>query len=101
MKILIGCDVDPILPPLLSHPLSNDIWKCLGYLSSLLDMAKGSLPPITWLIRSDASVRFATGDFGSGYTMRRCLWETLVADGHELGWHMHLMSFDERLGSFE
>jgi hypothetical protein len=101
MKIVIGCDVDPILPPLLSHPLNNDIWKCLDHLNCLLDVAKGSLPPITWLIRSDASVRFATGDFASGYTTRRKLWETLVADGHELGWHMHLMSFDNRFGDFE
>ncbi len=101
MKILIGCDVDPVLPPALSHPPRDDIWKCLDNLELLLDRTKGKLPPITWLIRSDESVRFSTGDFASGYTTRRPLWQTLAAHGHELGWHMHLMSFDAHSGCFE
>jgi hypothetical protein len=101
MKILIACDVDPVLPPVLSHPPRDDIWKCLDNLELLLDRAKGKLPPITWFIRSDESIRFSTGDFASGYTTRRSLWKTLAADGHELGWHMHLMSFNVLSGCFE
>jgi hypothetical protein len=41
-----------------------------------------------------------SGDFASGYTSRRSLWQILAANGHELGWHMHCMSFDARRGRF-
>lgn len=44
------------------------------------------------MIRADASIRFATGDYASGFRSRRRLWERLLGRGHELGWHMHLMS---------
>lgn len=49
---------------------------------------------MTWFIRADDSVRYATGDFASGYLRSRNTWDTLSSTGHELGWHMHLMSYD-------
>jgi hypothetical protein len=100
MKILIGCDVDPVLPPVLRRAPVGDIWQCLDNLDHLIVAAQGALPPITWLIRADESVRFASGDFASGYTAKRSLWQKLLTDGHELGWHMHLMSFDKRQDCF-
>jgi hypothetical protein len=100
MKVLIGCDVDPVLPPLLREPPREDVWECLGNLEGLLKAATGGLPPVTWLIRADDSIRFATGDFASGYRARKSLWQTLIGSGHELGWHVHLMSFDARRGCF-
>jgi hypothetical protein len=100
MNILIGCDVDPVLPPMMGRPPGGNIWQCLDNLDRLIDATKGSLPPMTWLIRADESIRFSTGDFASGYTARQALWQTLAAQGHELGWHMHLMSLSASSGCF-
>jgi hypothetical protein len=100
MKILIGCDVDPIAPAADGRPSGNDIWRCIDHLERLIAVANGRLPPITWLIRADDSVRVRSGDFTSGYTSRRPLWQILVANGHELGWHMHFMTHDARRGGF-
>jgi hypothetical protein len=100
MKILLGCDVDPALPRHLTRPPDADIWQCLENIARLLDAAHGDLPPITWLIRSDESVRFSTGRFDSGYLAQEPLWRSLAAGGHELGWHFHLMSYDAARGHF-
>jgi hypothetical protein len=100
MKIVIGCDVDPVLPRRLAKPPAGDVWQCLDYIDPLMEALGGDAPPITWLIRSDESVRFATGDFASGYLTRHGMWQSLVARGHELGWHFHLMSYDEGRQSF-
>src|SRR5581483_5214152 len=93
MKIVIGCDVDPALPDPLTHPPAEDIWACLENIARLLDAAHGELPPVTWLIRSDESIRFCTGRFDSGYLVQERLWRSLSAARHELGWHFHLMSY--------
>jgi hypothetical protein len=95
VKIVLGCDVDPVLPAVLERPPNEDIWACLDGLAEFVALRRLELPPITWLIRADESVRFATGDFASGYLTRRALWQTLQQNGHELGWHMHLASFDQ------
>ena len=100
MKILIGCDVDPVLPPLLRRRPDRDPWLALRGIDELLKLAGAALPPITWLIRADASVDFSTGNFASGYLTRKGLWEDLLEHGHELGWHMHLMSHDAPSGCF-
>jgi len=100
MKVLLGCDVDPVLPPLLDAPPPGDIWQCLDAVDALVSGAGGELPPITWLIRADESIRFSTGDFASGYLTRAALWDTLRARDHELGWHMHAWSFDKASASF-
>lgn len=100
MKILIGSDVDPILPGRLARVPDGDAWETLDRIPALRDAMGSDLPPITWLIRSDASVRFSTGDFASGYLSRQDTWTELVQEGHELGWHMHLLSFDEAHGAF-
>ncbi len=100
VKILLGCDVDPVLPPLLEQPPTGDIWGCLAHIDELVRMANDTLPPITWLIRSDDSIRFCTGDFASGYRSKQTLWRSLEARGHELGWHVHTWSFDEHRGCF-
>jgi hypothetical protein len=59
-----------------------------------------ALPSITWLFRADESVRFCTGDYASGFLSRRELWAEIVGRGHELGWHMHLLSYDTRHKAF-
>ena len=100
MKILIGCDVDPILPALLKRPPDMDIWKPLDGIQRLVAVMGDVLPVITWLIRSDESIRFCTQTYASGFTSRQRLWETLRARGHELGWHMHHLSFCRSHGSF-
>jgi hypothetical protein len=100
MKIVIGCDVDPALPHQLTRPPTADIWQCLENIERLLDAAHGELPPVTWLIRSDESIRFSSGCFDSGYIAQEPLWRSLAARGHELGWHFHLMSFNPARGSF-
>ncbi len=93
MKILIGCDVDPILPPALDRRPEGDVWECLNRIDALAGKIGDGMPVITWLIRSDQSVEFCTGKFDSGYADHRPLWEKLQARGHELGWHMHTMSY--------
>ena len=100
MKILLGCDVDPALPAPLTRPPVANIWQCLDNVERFLDAAGGTLPPITWLIRADESVRFSTDCFDSGYLSRQQLWQSLASRGHELGWHFHLMSYDKARGSF-
>lgn len=99
MKVLIGCDVDPLLPAVVERPSAGDIWEPLQRVRKLLQEGD-ALPPITWLIRSDDSVRFATGDFASGYLRDIGLWQQLADLGHEIGWHMHLLSFKDAAGHF-
>ena len=101
MKILIGADVDPILPPILSEPARSDIWTPIDLIPALIDKMGEDLPKITWLIRSDESVRFSTGEFASGLLSRRQLWQGLVARGHEVGWHMHLLTMRDGVGRFD
>jgi hypothetical protein len=100
MKVLIGCDVDPNLPAILRRPPHTNIWQTLDQIENLVATVGDVLPPITWLIRSDESVRFCTGSYASGFTSRQVLWRSLMDRGHELGWHMHHFSFDERRGVF-
>ena len=99
-RILIGCDVDPRLPHLLGDPPREDIWSTLDAVPELIETLGQALPPITWLIRADETVRHCTGDYASGYTTRRELWSRLAERGHELGWHMHLLSRDAATGAF-
>jgi hypothetical protein len=93
MKILIGCDVDPVLPAVLDRRPPGDVWECLDRIDVLLDRLGEGLPKITWLVRADQSVEFCTGSFVSGYAGHRSLWDKLQERGHELGWHMHTMSY--------
>lgn len=76
----------------------GDIWSPLRLIRNLVETA--DLPPVTWLIRSDDSVRYCTGDFASGYLRDKELWRSLLDLGHEIGWHMHLMSFNDATGRF-
>jgi hypothetical protein len=100
MKILIGCDVDPVLPAVLDRRPQGDIWECLDRIGALAGRMGNALPRITWLIRADQSVEFSSGSLASGYASRRGLWDGLHARGHELGWHMHLMSYSAEHGQF-
>jgi hypothetical protein len=100
MRVLIGCDVDPVLPARLERWIGDSVWSPLDEIPRLVERLRDGLPPITWLIRSDESVRFATGEFASGYILREALWKTLASRGHQLGWHMHVMTFSEPDGEF-
>lgn len=100
MKVVVGCDVDPVLPEPLSRRPETDIWTSLAQIDVLIETMGDDLPPITWLIRADESVRFATGSYVSGYVSKERRWQWLVNRGHELGWHMHLMSFNTARGTF-
>ncbi|MFZ0795531.1 MAG: hypothetical protein WAM65_17330, partial [Candidatus Korobacteraceae bacterium] len=93
MKILIGCDVDPELPAILARRPEGDVWACLNRIDALLERMGSEMPAVTWLIRADQSVEFSTGSFESGYSQHRSLWDKLCERGHELGWHMHTMSY--------
>lgn len=101
MKVLIGCDVDPVLPPVLRCPPKADIWEPLDQIHSLVATMGDALPVITWLIRSDESVRFCTGSYSSGFISRQKLWQSLANRGHELGWHMHLLTIRDGVGRFD
>jgi len=101
MEILIGADVDPILPARLDRSLEGDIWGPVDLIQGLENHLGQDLPPITWLIRVDDSVRFATGSYVSGYRSRSKTWERLVSRGHELGWHVHFISTRSGVGRFD
>jgi hypothetical protein len=93
VNILIGCDVDPVLPAVLQRRPEGDVWECLHRIEALLGEMGEDMPPVTWLIRADQSVEFSTGSFDSGYSNHRSLWDKLRERRHELGWHMHTMSY--------
>jgi hypothetical protein len=93
VNILVGCDVDPILPPILDRRPEGDVWECLNRIDALLSGMGEDMPAVTWLIRADQSVEFSTGSFESGYSNHRSRWDKLQEQGHELGWHMHTMSY--------
>jgi hypothetical protein len=93
MKILIGCDVDPILPRDPTRRADGDIWAPLERIPTLLSRCGADLPPVTWLIRADDSVRELSGDYASGFLTRRNLWDRLRERGDELGWHMHVLTW--------
>ncbi len=88
MNVLIGCDVDPWL----RRPGRE--WEPLDLIDRLQEAMASELPPITWLIRCDESVRMATGTYDSGFTTRARMWEDLLSSGHEIGWHMHPLSWN-------
>jgi hypothetical protein len=100
MKILIGCDVDPVLPAVLDRRPAADVWASLDRITTLLDQLGDACPKITWLIRSDQSVEFSTGSFVTGHTRQLSLWDELQGRGHELGWHMHMMSYSSSSKQF-
>jgi hypothetical protein len=100
VNILIGCDVDPVLPSILDRRPEGDVWECLNRIGLLLSAMGEDMPAVTWLIRADQSVEFSTGSFESGYSTYRPLWNTLQEGGHELGWHMHTMSYAESQKQF-
>jgi len=91
IRVIIGCDVDPVLPEVIHPGLGDSIWSNLHGVGKYLDDLK-YLPPIAWLIRSDESVRVATGSYDSGFSFAKEAWRTLEDAGHELGWHMHLIT---------
>ncbi len=101
MKVVIGCDFDPVLPAVLDRRPTHDIWEApFAGLERLLDRTAWEVPPITWLLRSDESVRYAGGAYDDAYRRGEATWEKLVRAGHEIGWHMHLLSYHESSGRF-
>jgi hypothetical protein len=100
MKVVVGWDVDPVLPEPLSRRPETDIWTPLAQIDVLIETMGDDLPPITWLIRAEERVRFATGSYVSGYVSKERRWQWLVNRGHELGWYKQLMSFNTARGTF-
>lgn len=100
MKILIGCDVDPVLPRVLDRAPAWNIWNPLEKIEKLISEMQDDLPPMIWLIRADQSIQFCTGSYSSGYSSKEAMWQQLLANGHEMGWHVHLMSYDTGNGVF-
>lgn len=98
MKVLIGCDVDPVIPTDPARRFDGDIWSPLEAIPRLGAALGDALPPITWLIRADDSIRALTGDFATGYLSREPLWTGLRRAGHELGWHMHVLRWQPGQG---
>lgn len=92
MKVLIGVDVDPVLPRILHHRPSGDIWEPLDLIPRLQSEMGADFPRMTWLIRADQSIELASGGMFSGFLARRAMWEQLQAQDHELGWHMHYLT---------
>src|SRR5689334_391211 len=95
--VVIAADVDPRLYNFNKRP-DWDIWDTLDFIPRLEDACGSDLPPVTWMLRCDESIRRLTDDFASCFTSRPALWRRLENRGHELGWHFHHWSYDERYG---
>jgi len=91
--VVLTADVDARLPETIEGPPPWNVWDSLDGIPPLQRAMGGDLPPVTWMIRADDSVRRATGTFVSGFTSRAGMWDALVKRGHELGWHFHHLSY--------
>jgi hypothetical protein len=100
MLVVIGADVDPRLPGMRRLP-DWDPWDTLEHIPHLESALGADLPPITWLLRADDTIRHVTGAFDSCYLSRRDMWTRLHARGHELGWHFHHWTFGATDGGFD
>src|SRR2546425_29458 len=100
MLVVIGADVDPRLPGMRRLP-AWDPWDPLDLIPSLERTLGADLPPITWLIRADDTIRHVTGAFDSGYATRQPMWTRLLARGHELGWHFHHWTYRDTSDGFD
>jgi len=95
--VIIACDVDPRLKDMANRAEWN-VWDVLDFIPSLENALGSELPPISWMIRSDDSMRELTGSYTSCLTARPGLWDRLRARGHELGWHFHHWSYGDHRG---
>jgi hypothetical protein len=100
MLVVIGADVDPRLPGMRRRP-TWDPWDPLDLVPSLERALGSDLPPITWLIRGDDTIRHVTGAYDSGYVTRQPMWTRLQTRGHELGWHFHHWTYREQSDGFD
>ena len=89
-----GLNVDDVVP---GGQDGNEL-QVGELVQELREMLADAMPPVTWLIRSDESVLDATGDFASGFTSQERMWSELLEAGHELGWHMHILSRRDKGG---
>ena len=100
MIIVIGADVDPRLPGMRRLP-DWDPWDPLDRIPHLESALGADLPPITWLLRADDTIRHVTGAFDSGFMTRQEMWTRLQGRGHELGWHFHHWTYAGAAGGFD
>ncbi len=100
MLVVIGADVDPRLPGMRRLP-DWDPWDTLDRIPALVAALGADLPPITWLLRADDTIRHVTGAFDSCYRRQQTLWTRLRDGGHELGWHFHHWTFGVDGGGFD
>jgi hypothetical protein len=100
MLVVIGADVDPRLPGMRRLP-DWDPWDSLERIPHLDTALGADLPPMTWLLRADDTIRHVTGAFDTCYVTRQDMWTRLRARGHELGWHFHHWTFGGTAGGFD
>jgi len=100
MLVVIGADVDPRLPGMRRLP-DWDPWETLERIPHLEAALGAGLPPITWLLRADDTIRHVTGAFDTCYVKGQDIWTRLGARGHELGWHFHHWTFGATAGGFD
>jgi hypothetical protein len=100
MLVVIGADVDPRLPGMRRLP-DWDPWDTLTHIPHLESALGADLPPITWLLRADDTIRHVTGAFDSCYLRGQDIWTRLRGRGHELGWHFHHWTFGAAAGGFD
>ena len=100
MLVVIGADVDPRLPGMRRLP-DWDPWDTLHHIPHLESALGADLPPITWLLRADDTIRHVTGAFDSCYLNGKEIWTRLRGRGHELGWHFHHWTFGATAGGFD
>lgn len=78
-----------------------DPWDPLELIPKFEAALGADVPPVTWLLRADDTIRHVTGAFDSCYVTREAMWQRLHARGHELGWHFHHWTFGPAADGFD
>jgi hypothetical protein len=110
LHVVLACDADPDRPGYGGIPLNSKekhVWngiekgipKLLNALKKIID-TEGSLPRITWFLRSDEQMRVLYGNHCWPAVEFSQIWDDLKERDHEIGWHPHLWRWSEKNGTW-
>ncbi len=93
LRVYITLDIDPDYTNSLERTKLS--WDCLNLLPRLNIFFKQHNIKFTFFIRIDNQIKDIYGKYLGVYYRYSDLWENLLSDGNELGWHPHLYKIDQ------
>lgn len=94
IHLYITFDVDPDYSENVRS--RNEItWHGLENIPNIQQALASRKMPFTFFVRVDNQIADFYGDFLGIYNKYQYLWEKLIADGNEFGWHPHLYAKNE------